>query len=44
VDAEKRLRREHMYSRELPSWERIEEKIPGIGKQIIDVIEETKKS
>jgi len=43
MDAEKRLRSEHMYSRELPSWERIEEKIPGIGEQIVDVIEETKK-
>jgi hypothetical protein len=43
MDAEKRMRSEYLYSRELPSWERIEEKIPGIGEQIIEVIEEVKK-
>ncbi len=40
---EQRLKREYVYGRELPSWERIEEKIPGIREQIIDVIEQTKK-
>lgn len=43
MDTEKRQRSEHMYSRELPSWERIEEKIPGISEKIIEVIEEAKK-
>jgi glucosyl-3-phosphoglycerate synthase len=40
---EDRLKREHLQGRELPSWDRIEEKIPGIRDQIIDVIEEAKK-
>ncbi|MBW1708060.1 MAG: hypothetical protein JRJ86_23375, partial [Deltaproteobacteria bacterium] len=43
MDTEKRMKQEHRSSRDLPSWERIEEKIPGIRDQIIDVIEETKK-
>jgi glucosyl-3-phosphoglycerate synthase len=43
IATEERLKREYLYGRELPSWERIEEKIPGIKDQIIDVIEKTKK-
>jgi hypothetical protein len=43
IRTEERLKSEYLYGRELPSWERIEEKIPGIRDQIIDVIEEAKK-
>ncbi len=43
MDTEKRMKQEYRSARDLPSWERIEEKIPGIRDQIIDVIEETKK-
>jgi glucosyl-3-phosphoglycerate synthase len=43
IDTEKRRRLEYRSSRDLPSWERIEEKIPGIRDQIIDVIEEAKR-
>lgn len=34
------MKQEYRSPRDLPSWERIEEKIPGIRDQIIDVIEE----
>jgi hypothetical protein len=40
---ETRLKREYLRNRELPSWERVEEKIPGIRDQIIDVIEDVKR-
>ncbi|MDY6990893.1 MAG: hypothetical protein SWQ30_22860 [Thermodesulfobacteriota bacterium] len=40
---ETRLKREYLCNRELPSWERIEEKIPGIRDKIVDVIEEVKR-
>ena len=43
MNTERRLKQEYRSARDLPSWERIEEKIPGIRDQIIDVIEETKK-
>ncbi|MFZ0449962.1 MAG: hypothetical protein WAL98_12035 [Desulfatiglandaceae bacterium] len=43
MDTEKRMKQENRYSRDLPSWERIEEKVPGIRDQIIDVIEAVKK-
>jgi glucosyl-3-phosphoglycerate synthase len=43
IETENRLKREHLTSRELPSWERIEEKIPGITNQIIDAIEKSKE-
>jgi glucosyl-3-phosphoglycerate synthase len=43
IDTEKRMKQEYRYSRDLPSWERIEEKVPGIGDHIIDVIEAVKK-
>jgi glucosyl-3-phosphoglycerate synthase len=43
IETENRLKREHLTSRELPSWERIEEKIPGITNQIIDAIEKSKQ-
>jgi glucosyl-3-phosphoglycerate synthase len=43
IKTEERLKTEYLHGRELPSWERIEEKIPDIRDQIIDVIEETKK-
>jgi glucosyl-3-phosphoglycerate synthase len=43
MDTEKRLKREQRYPRELPSWERIREKIPEIINQIIDVIEIVKR-
>ena len=43
MDAERRIKKEHRSSRDLPSWERIEEKIPGIRDKIIDVIEEVKR-
>ena len=43
MDAEKRIKKEHRSSRDLPSWERIEEKIPGIRDNIIDVIEAVKR-
>jgi glucosyl-3-phosphoglycerate synthase len=36
---EARLRREVLLEAELPSWERVQEKIPDIIKEIIDVIE-----
>lgn len=41
--AESRLKREYFHTQALPSWERIEEKVPGVRDQIIDVIEEAKK-
>lgn len=40
---ENRLKYEYKHTRELPSWERVEEKIPGIVTRIIDAIEEGKK-
>ena len=43
MDTEKRMKQEYRLARDLPSWGRIEEKIPGIRDQIIDVIEEAKK-
>jgi glucosyl-3-phosphoglycerate synthase len=43
MNTERRLKQEYRSARDLPSWERIEEKIPAIRAQIIDVIEETKK-
>ena len=43
MDTEKRIKQEHRFYRELPSWERIEEKVPEIKDKIIDAIEETKK-
>jgi glucosyl-3-phosphoglycerate synthase len=43
MDTEKRMKQGHRSSRDLPSWERIEEKIPGIRDKIIDVIEEVKR-
>jgi len=43
METENRLKREYLSTQELPSWERIEEKIPGIRDSIIDVIEEAKK-
>lgn len=43
MDTEKRMKQEYRSPRDLPSWERIEEKIPGIRDQIIDVIENVKK-
>jgi glucosyl-3-phosphoglycerate synthase len=43
IETENRLKREYLTSRELPSWERIEEKIPGITNQIIDAIEKSKQ-
>jgi glucosyl-3-phosphoglycerate synthase len=43
MDTEKRIKQEHRFSRDLPSWERIEEKIPEIRDNIIDVIEEVKR-
>lgn len=43
MDKEKRMKQEYRSARDLPSWERIEEKIPGIRDQIINVIEELKK-
>jgi glucosyl-3-phosphoglycerate synthase len=43
METEERLKKEHLHGRELPSWERIQEKIPGIIDDIIDVIEEAKK-
>jgi len=43
MDTEKRIKKEHRSSRDLPSWERIEEKVPGIRDKIIDVIEEVKR-
>ncbi|MBW1781834.1 MAG: hypothetical protein JRL30_13970 [Deltaproteobacteria bacterium] len=42
MDAEKRMKQAYRSSRDLPSWERIEEKIPGIRDQIIDMIEAAK--
>lgn len=44
IDTEKRMKHEYRTARELPSWERIEERIPGIKDQIIDVIEEAKQN
>ncbi len=43
MNAEKRIKQENRYARDLPSWERIAEKIPGIRDEIIDVIEAVKK-
>lgn len=43
MDTERRMKHAYRSSRDLPSWERIEEKIPGIRDQIIDVIEDVKK-
>jgi hypothetical protein len=43
MDTEKRMKQEYRSTRDLPPWERIVEKIPGISDQIIDVIEEVKK-
>jgi len=43
MKTERRLKQGYRSARDLPSWERIEEKIPEIRDQIIDVIEETKK-
>jgi glucosyl-3-phosphoglycerate synthase len=43
IETENRLKREYLTNRELPSWERIEEKIPGITNQIIDAIEKSKQ-
>jgi len=43
MDTEKRMKQEYRSTRDLPPWERIVEKIPGIRDQIIDVIEEVKK-
>jgi len=43
MEKEKRMKQEYRSARDLPSWERIEEKIPGIRDQIINVIEELKK-
>lgn len=44
MDVEERVKHEYRITRELPSWTRVEEKIPGIIRQIIDTIEEEKKS
>ena len=41
---ENRLKYEYKHTRELPSWERLEEKIPNIINRIIDAIEEAKKN
>jgi glucosyl-3-phosphoglycerate synthase len=41
---ENRVKYEYKHTRELPSWERLEEKIPGIINRIIDAIEEGKKA
>jgi glucosyl-3-phosphoglycerate synthase len=43
IRAENRLKREYTRGRELPSWERIEEKIPGITEQMIEAIEKSKQ-
>ncbi|MDY6836340.1 MAG: hypothetical protein SWH78_00070 [Thermodesulfobacteriota bacterium] len=43
MKTEERLKREYLCNRELPSWERVEEKIPDIRDKIIDVIEEVKR-
>ena len=43
IETEKRMKQEYRFAKDLPSWERIEEKIPGIREQIIDVIEEVKR-
>jgi len=43
IAAENRLKYEYIDTRELPSWERLEEKIPEIGNRIIDAIEEEKR-
>jgi glucosyl-3-phosphoglycerate synthase len=43
LEVENRTKHEYRIRRDLPSWTRIEEKIPGIIDQIIDVIEEVKK-
>jgi glucosyl-3-phosphoglycerate synthase len=43
LDVEKRARHEYRITRDLPSWTRIEEKIPGVIEKIIDVIEAVKK-
>jgi len=44
MNAEKRLKIQNLYSNELPSWERIEEKIPGIVEHFIEVIEAVKEN
>lgn len=41
---ENRLKHEYKHTRELPSWERLEEKIPDIVNRIIDAIEAGKKN
>lgn len=43
METEKRLKQEYRVGRNLPSWERIEEKIPDIRYQIIDIIEASRK-
>jgi len=42
MDTEKRMKQENRSPCDLPSWERIEEKIPGIRGKIVDVIEAVK--
>lgn len=42
MNVEERLKHEYRLDRDLPSWERIEEKIPDIKDRIIDVVEKVK--
>lgn len=44
LEVEKRIKHEYRITRDLPSWARIEEKVPEIIEQIIDVIEQVKKN
>lgn len=44
METEKRMKLEHRAGRNLPSWERIEEKVPGIRGQLIEIIEEVKRA
>ena len=44
METEKRMKQEYRVGRNLPSWERIEEKIPEIRYQFIEIIEEARKT
>jgi glucosyl-3-phosphoglycerate synthase len=43
IDTEERTKHEYRTARDLPSWERIEERIPGIKDRIINVVEKAKQ-
>jgi glucosyl-3-phosphoglycerate synthase len=44
LDAEERIKHGHLETGDLPSWTRVEEKIPGIIDRIIDAIEDVKQT